>query len=58
MGVNILEITINVNLVQRLISTQFPQWRDLSIVPVAESAPELKNTLSIKLGSKLMIYFL
>src|SRR5438552_1351628 len=36
-GSNIMEIAIDINLVQRLIAAQFPQWRDLTIAPVAES---------------------
>lgn len=32
-----MEIAIDINLVQRLIAAQFPQWRDLTIAPVAES---------------------
>ncbi len=32
-----MEITIDLNLVQRLIAGQFPQWRNLTIKPVVES---------------------
>jgi len=56
MGVNIMEITIDINLVQRLIAAQFPQWRDLTIVPVVESGWDnrtfhLGNDMLVRLPS-------
>lgn len=51
-----MEITIDINIVQGLIASQFPQWRDLSIVPIAESGWDnrtfhLGNDMLVRLPS-------
>lgn len=50
------EITIDVPLVSRLVSTQFPQWMDLPITPVALSGWDnrtfhLGDEMSVRLPS-------
>lgn len=46
------EVTIDLDLVQRLIAAQFPQWKDLPIKPVAESGWDNRT---FHLGDNLLI---
>src|SRR3989442_880995 len=47
-----MEITIDLNLVQRLIAAQFPQWKNLPITPVKESGWDNRT---FHLGDSMLI---